>query len=47
MLEVNERILTTILCKPGVSVPYNLHHDAEKKKSVPYKDGCELYIRIL
>jgi hypothetical protein len=27
-LEVNERILTAILCKPSVSVPYNLHHDA-------------------
>jgi hypothetical protein len=27
-LEVKERILTAILCKPGVSVPHNLHHDA-------------------
>jgi hypothetical protein len=36
-LEVNERILTAILCKPGVSVPYNIHHDAEKnKESAPY-----------
>jgi hypothetical protein len=26
-LEVKERILTAILCKLGVSVPYNLHHD--------------------
>jgi hypothetical protein len=30
-LEVNERILTTILCKPSVSVPYNLHHDAANR----------------
>jgi hypothetical protein len=29
--EVNERILTAILCKPGVSVPYNLHHDAANR----------------
>jgi hypothetical protein len=27
-LEVNERILADILCKPGVSLPYNLYHDA-------------------
>jgi hypothetical protein len=32
-VEVNERILTTILCKPGVSVPDNLHHDAGKKRN--------------
>jgi hypothetical protein len=38
-LEVNERILTTILCKPSVSVPYNLHDDAEKiKELVPYQN---------
>jgi hypothetical protein len=29
--DVNERILTTILCKPGVSDPYNLHHDAANR----------------
>jgi hypothetical protein len=30
-LEVNERILTAILCKSGVSVPFNLHHDATNR----------------
>jgi hypothetical protein len=30
-LEVNERILTAILYKSGVSVPYNLYHDAKRK----------------
>jgi hypothetical protein len=33
-LEVNERILTTILYKPGVLVPYNLYHDAVQRKLV-------------
>jgi hypothetical protein len=33
-LEVNERILTAILCKPIVLVPYNLHHDAANRTEI-------------
>jgi hypothetical protein len=36
-LEVNERILTAILCKSGVSVPYNLHHDAVNRTELVLK----------
>jgi hypothetical protein len=38
-LEVNERILTTILCKPGVSVSYNLHHDVVNRIELVLKTG--------
>jgi hypothetical protein len=36
-LEVIERILTTILCKLGVLVPYNLHHDAVNRTELVVK----------
>jgi hypothetical protein len=38
-LEVNKKILTTIISKPGVSVPYNLHHDVVNRIELVLKIG--------